>query len=302
MKMMHKAVRYALRVFYSPPVAFVYEILQRFQRHHASTYAAALAYYTLFSTVPLLYCVLVIGSFFLDAHEVQQLALDSLTVLLPAAASVIRLNLESILRYRGALTTVAVLGALWSASGMFTALEQAINVVWECPGARKFWKRRLIGILSLLGVTTWVLFAFFSRSLARLLPHVFPWWPVVEAPPLLSSERLLAFAAIFLLNFVLFYFFPARPVRRRAALLISLLTALVWMVTRELFAWALTAGLLSYPLVYGSLWVLLIPLIWAYWSYRLFLLGAEVLAYWESLYASQRACESANQRTSEPAI
>ena len=60
---------------------------------------------------------------------------------------------------------------------LLDALKAAINAVWERPMPRAFWKQRLIGIVSILGVTAWVLFTFLARTLWRLLPH---WIPVLQ--------------------------------------------------------------------------------------------------------------------------
>lgn len=265
----------------SPVVSFALKMLHRFGQHRVGTHAAALAYYTLLSTVPLLFLVLALGSLFLDAEEVRQLALDGLTALLPSAAEAVRFNVDSILRYRSALGTLSLVGALWSSSGMFTVLEQAVNAVWERPARRAYWKRWLIGVLSLLGVMAWVLFAFFSRTLSRLLPYWIPLLQQIDWPFSSFDERFLSFATILALNVIVYRFFPANTVRWRIALLIGGAVAALWMLTREFFTWALAAGLLRYPWIYGSLWVIIVPLVWAYWSYYLLLLGAEVLAYLE---------------------
>ncbi|OQA22525.1 MAG: hypothetical protein BWY63_00785 [Chloroflexi bacterium ADurb.Bin360] len=53
---------------------------------------------------------------------------------------------------------------------------------------------------------------------------------------------------------------------------------------RDIFAWALSTGLLNYPIVYGSLWVMIVPTVWAYWSYLVLLLGAEFQSYLDERY------------------
>ncbi len=264
-----------------PLVLFITELFQRRSRHHLSNHAAALAYYTLLSVVPMLFFILSVGSLFLNVAEVQAIALDSLQSLLPGAEDVVRVNIESIFQYRGAISPISGLWTLWSASGMFTALETAINAVWDRPNVRPFLKRRLIGILSLLGVTAWVPFALFTQTLWRLLPRWFPILMRFQLPSARWAERTLSFMAIFILNIIVYRFFPAREVEARFAFRIGCGVSAIWVVTREFFSWALTKGVLSYPLVYGSLWSLGVPIVWAYWSYQILLLGAELQAYLE---------------------
>lgn len=262
-----------------PAVALVLEVLNRAARHHITSYAAALTYYTLLSVVPLLFFVLSVGSLFINAGEVEAVILGSLTALLPTAADTIRINIESLLHHRGTMGVMSGLVALWSASGMFTVLETAVNVVWERDGGRTFWEQRLLGVLSLFGVTVWVLFAFLTRTLWQLLPH---WFPIIngwEFPVSQWMERLLSLSIVFMLNLIVFRFFPAADVHKRLSIGIGLVVSVVWVLVREAFALALTAGLLNYPLVYGSFWVAVVTIIWVNLSYHILLYGAEIQAY-----------------------
>ncbi|MDX9955391.1 MAG: YihY/virulence factor BrkB family protein [Anaerolineae bacterium] len=284
---LHAGIRGYLRrwsPYFQRVVNFILEIVNRFGRHHMQMYAAALSFYTLLSIVPLLLSVLAVGSLFIDAADVQSIALKSLEALLPATVEPVRLNIENILRYRGSVGAISLLSTLWSASGIFTTLELAINAVWERPHRRTYWKRRLIGILSLMGVVAWVVGAFILQTLWRLLPQWFPVINHINFPISKWGERGLSFLVILLFNLLTYRFFPARPVRRRVAWLVGLGVSLAWVGMRDIFAWALSTGLLNYPLVYGSLWVMILPTVWAYWSYLVLLLGAELQAYLDERY------------------
>lgn len=266
---------------------FLLEVIRRFGRHHMTMYAAALSFYTLLSIVPLLLSVLAVGSLFIDPTEVQNIALSSLEALLPATVEPVRVNIENILRYRGSVGVISLASTFWSASGIFTTMESAINAVWERQNRRTYWKRRLIGILSLMGVTVWVVGAFIIQTLWRLLPQWFPVLHQINFPISKWGERGVSFLVILLFNLLAYRFFPSRPVRRRVAWLVGLGVSVVWVLMRDIFAWALSTGVLNYPLVYGSLWVMIVPTVWAYWSFRVLLLGAELQAYLEERYFQQ---------------
>ncbi len=260
------------------PAMLVLAWVQRIGRHNVPMYAAALAYYTLFSSIPLLVFLMTTGSYVLKVDDVEAIALEAFTAFLPDAASVIRVNLEGLLRYRGFLGAVSALGTLWSASGMFTALERAINAVWEQPIHRAYWVRRLLGMLALVALTAWVVIAGWVRSM----------WGVIQAalPALQEAARLSApwrtqawlWLSVTALMALVYRFFPARPVRWRTVIWVSMVTGLAWNLLRAAFSWALHIGLLRYPVFYGSLWLLLFPVLWAYWSYLLLLFGAEMVA------------------------
>lgn len=270
-----------------PAFQFLQELLSRLGRHQVTTHAAALAYYTLLSTVPLFFFVLTVGSFFVDEQELQDLSLNALGALLPQTDGSLNHTLAQILSYRSSLSTAAALGALWAGSGMFTVLESSINAVWERPHSRTFWKRRLIGILALFGITLWVLLALFARTLWRLLPHWFPLLASIGFHYPHWTEQGLALTSIFLLNLTVLQLFPAKEVCKWRALAIGLGVSLLWTVSREAFAWALTAGLLRYPLFYGSVWTLVAAVVWSYWSYLILLIGAELQAYLEERHQAE---------------
>lgn len=255
--------------------------LPRLGHHDVAMYAAALAYYTLFSSIPLLLFLISTGSYFIDPVYVQDVALQAFTLLLPEAVSAVRVNLESLLRYRGVLSTLSALGTLWSASGMFTALERAINAVWEQPRVRAYWMRRLIGMLALIAMTSWVVLAGWVRSIWGVLQATLPFLRDAERLSAPWRTQVLLWASVTLLTATVYRFFPAKPVRWRTVLSVSMVLGLAWSLSREVFSWALYVGLLRYPIIYGSLWILLVPVLWAYWSYYMLLIGAEVVAFVE---------------------
>lgn len=253
----------------------------RLGRHDVAMYAAALAYYTLFSSIPLLLFLISAGSYVINPAYVQEVALQAFTLLLPEAVSAVRINLESLLRYRGVLSTLSALGTLWSASGMFTALERAINAVWEQPRVRAYWMRRLIGMLALIAMTSWVVVAGWVRSIWSVLQATLPFLQDAERLSAPWRTQVLLWAGVTLLAAIVYRFFPAKPVRWRTVAVVSMLLGLAWSLSREVFSWALYVGLLRYPIIYGSLWILLVPVLWAYWSYYMLLIGAEVVAFVE---------------------
>lgn len=288
------------QIFHWPPLALVVRVVAGFYHHLCPLYAASLAYYTLLSVVPILVLVLSVSSLLVDRSEIQGAALDSLTLLLPAATETLRDNVESMLRYRASLGIISGVWTLWSSAAMFSVLERAINAVWGRPSPRNFWKQRLLGMISILGLTLWVFFNFLLRTLWRLLPHWFPYLNHMPLPPSGWLEKGFSFATISLLTVFVYRFFPARPVRWRIAVGTGLGVGWLWELTREFFTWALAAGWLRYPIVYGSLWVLVVPIVWAYWSYSLLLLGAEVLALLENRYPGRNAIRSRVSSSTDP--
>lgn len=291
------SLRKKIRRFQKKPVVgFVVVIYNRYIQHHISMYAAALAYYTILSIIPLLLFLISFGSFFIDPERIRSFTLTELSSLMPVAADTIQANFSGVLRYRGTLGTISGLGVLWSASGLFSALVQVINAVWGTPHHHSYLKRRLFGVTTILALTAWILFTLWANTIVTLIIKFPPledslivkYFPFIENIYSLGSlwlERSLSLITIVLLLILLYRFFPPAPIHWRFAIGIGFVTGLVWELTREAFAKALAGGLLSYPLIYGSLWSLIVPVIWAYWTYILILIGAEIQAYLEERMA-----------------
>ncbi len=264
-----------------PVIQFVWGFLERFSRHQVTIYAAALSYYMLLSIIPLLLSALSITSFFLDTQSTRNFVAQTLSAYLPVQSTFLQDSITNVLEYRGSLGTISALTTIWSASGMFSALEKAINSLWDQTKSRPYWEQRLLGILAVLIMTVWILITLWVRTLVKVLPHVFPF--LGDAPALTSAwiERGISVLPIILLNTTIYLFFPHARRRKRIAIALGIVIGGLWIATREFFAWAMAVGLLNYPLVYGSLWGIIVPIIWSYWSFLLLLLGAEMQAYLE---------------------
>ncbi len=270
-----------IRLWESPLVQFVWGFLERFGRHQVTIYAAALSYYMLLSIIPLLLSALFITSFFLDTQSTRDFIVRTLGQYLPFQSTFLQDSILNVLKYRGSLGPISALTTLWSASGMFSSLEKAINSLWDQTQSRPYLEQRALGILTVLIMTVWILMTLWIRTLVQVLPYVFPF--LQDLPPITSAwtERGISALPIVLFNITVYLFFPHARRRKRIAISLGLLMGLLWSATRELFAWAMAVGLLNYPLVYGSLWSIIVPIIWAYWSFLLLLTGAELQAYIE---------------------
>ena len=92
------------------------------------------------------------------------------------------------------------------------------------------------------------------------------WWVVT----ILAS-----IALIFLVFLALFRFLPRADVKVKDVWLAALLTAIVWVLLKELFALYLGSSFSNYDATYGTLGTLIALLTWIYLSIQVILAGAE---------------------------
>lgn len=255
--------------------------VEGFTQERGSEAAAGLAYYAFFSIFPMLLVFIVIGSFFVDRAVVQSRLLEILQGVIPGAKEVVIENIDRVLELRGAVTFIALISLVWSATSVFNILAKNINRAFPKADALNFIKERLRGFLMFLGLGLLMLLSFASSTLVGLIPSIniplngkalhetFVW-------------RIFALSVPILLNMLLFwaiyYWVPIIGVSRRASLIGGLIAGIAWQLLNRGFTWFLSSGLSRYRLIYGSLGTVVALLFWIYLSAIVLLLGAHLTA------------------------
>jgi membrane protein len=256
-----------------------------FQRHKAARLAGALAFYTLFSLAPFLLLVLhlvarLVGSAAARAELHRQVvtvsgaeAGDSLARLLDPAQGPVR---------AGALPAIlATIVLVWGATSLFTALQDAMDTVWDVrPRPGLGWRRILsvrvrsfvmvlvVGVLVLAAIVATVLLGSLLRLL-HLAGSETAWRLAGAGLSLVLSTALFA---------VLFAVLPDARVRLRDALPGAFLTGLLFAAGHVVLSLYLSHSHVGS--MYGAAGSLVALLVWIYWSYQLLLAGAELTRCW----------------------
>ncbi|MEX1158415.1 MAG: YihY/virulence factor BrkB family protein [Thermomicrobiales bacterium] len=158
--------------------ARVGNLLERAVRDYAgddgSIYAAAITYYLLLSIFPLLLIgVSVLGLLARGDPDFQAQVVEEVTRQLPTGAGVQRQVEEAVAKIArprsGVFGGIALLGALWTSTGVFGALRKALNNAFDVPSARSFFRGRLQDLASVFAV---VVLAITSTALTATLAIV----------------------------------------------------------------------------------------------------------------------------------
>ncbi len=255
--------------------------IEGFTNERGSEAAAGLAYYAFFSIFPMLLVFIVIGSFFVDRAVVQSRLLEILQGVIPGAKEVVIENIDRVLELRGAVTFIALISLVWSATSVFNILAKNINRAFPKADALNFIKERLTGFLMFLGLGLLMLLSFASSTLVGLIPSInIP----LNGKALHETFlwRIFALSVPILLNMLLFwaiyYWVPIIAVSRRASLIGGLIAGIAWQLLNRGFTWFLSSGLSKYRLIYGSLGTVVALLFWIYLSAIVLLLGAHLTA------------------------
>jgi membrane protein len=254
-----------------------------FREDHCPQLASSIAYHVLFSIFPLAIVAVGATSIVLHATGLQASLVDSIVATVPLSADGDRQLRELLLgatSRAGGLGLLAIVGLVYSASGMMTSLRFALNRAWDVEAVRPFLLGKLIDLglvflvatlgLCSLGLTIALRFVD-KHAAASGLPGV-GWllWAVSIAVPL---------AVGFVVILFLYRAVPAAEVRVRDAWPAALLVAVLLVVGENLFA-LYVGNFANYNVVYGSLGAVIAFMFFVYLASDLFLLGAEMASEW----------------------
>jgi membrane protein len=243
------------------------------------SFAAALSYYFVFSLFPALIALSSVVSF-LPVPNLFNQVLGLMARFVPAdSMGVVRQILHDVVNpHRGALLSFGLIGTLWTASSGFASMIEALNVAYNVPETRPYWKTRglavlmtfLVGGLLLVALTMMLVGPQFGAWLARLLHASYIWariWPVVRW----------TVSGAFIVVAVECVYFLGPNVKQRFAhtLAGAVLSVTAWLA----LSYALGIYFQRFANLnrtYGALGGAMAVMTWLYWSSFVILLGAEI--------------------------
>lgn len=260
--------------------------VKHWREDHCSLIAAGLAYYTIISLVPLFILALSLSSKVLGpAASMKRLA--------PTLEGVVGLQiarpLETLIdqaakKKLGGATTVASLSVLlWVASIIFSNLQRALNLVWNCPptgGVKGALSSRLMSFGMVMGVGFLVLFFAAMNAGVGLARSVLdPWAPFLAHYSFWWAMNLGLFLGALMLFWGMVYkFLPALKLRWNDVWVGAFATSLL--VTVGVYGLGFYFSRIKFWSIFGAATSLMLVLIWIYFTSQIFLLGAEFTWAW----------------------
>ncbi len=255
--------------------------IEEFIEDDMTTYAAALAYQTLFSLFPfVLFLVALLG--FLQIPGFFDWLLDQARAVLPE--QVMGVVEQAIGQIRGQssgeLLSLGIIIALWVASSGVRMLMNALNAAYDVAEDRPAWKRYPLSIFYTIVLAVVIIVAV---GLMLVGPQVMEWladqiglgalfitlWAWLRLP-----------VAILLLMVVValaYYLFPNVDQPFRFITPGAVLTVVVWIAASFGFSFYVS-NFASYSATYGSLGAVIVLLLYFFVSAAVLLFGAEVNA------------------------
>lgn len=280
-------------------ISLLKETYSRWSAHNAPRLGASVAFYSILSFAPLLVLITAIIGFAFGHESAHGALVSEARQLIGDRGAEIT---ESLLKsadkpVSGTFASIiAFVTLLFGASGVFTELRAALNVMWDAPekessGLISMIRQRLFSFGMVLSVGFLLLVSLLLSSALAFIGHSFG--QALPLPP--AVLQVLNFALSFVVVTVLFAFMlkylPDVAVAWRSVAVGAIGTALLFTIGKFLLGIYLAkAGVGS---TYGAAGSLVAVVVWIYYSAQIFFFGAE----YTRLYAGVPDKQSASQPT-----
>ena len=242
----------------------------RFGEHLASTTAAGMSFFAIFSFFPLLVFLVMATGKIISQPNIDEVLRNFLATYFPVSLEPLLDEVNTMLESSDSLGFIALIGFMWAASSVFNAFMVGINRAWGRSGIGSMIRSRLVALVLVTGFAiVLVLFTIVVTFLKLVAGLLLPFWQqfLLFLIPFLAQVSIL---------YLLYRWGPAKrsSTHSRAALLGAFFTGIALEITTKIYAWYLQSGFASYEAIYGSLGAIIGLLFWVYISSMILLFGA----------------------------
>lgn len=285
------------------------ETFSEWKEDKASRLAAALSYYTIFSLAPLLLVTITVVGFVMQPGDVEgELYAKVRDLVGEDGAGMIETMVDNAAASdaKGIAAVVSVVTLLLGATGVFNALKDALNTIWNVQpapgrGLVETLKDRLlsfslipaIGFLLLVSLIVDAVLTALSNSMSGMFLNEV-WVQTIRVVSLAVS-----FGVITVLFAIIYKVLPDAQVAWRDVWIGAAVTALLFTLGR--FAIGLYIGNSSTASAFGAAGSLIVILLWIYYAAQLLFFGAEFTQVYARRHGSKIVSEAGAELLAEEA-
>jgi membrane protein len=249
----------------------------------AFIYAAALAFFTVFSIAPIMIVVVAVVGLVLGERAAKGELMGQLEeVLGPEAAEVVQTAVvNSQIEQSGILPTLVGIAAIViGATTVFAQMQRSLNQIWDVaprPSRSSLWifiKARVLSLTIVLAIGFVLMVSLLLSVAMRMVMEFADQWLPMPGWGMVGMEILISLTVITLLFAAIFKILPDVVLRWRDVLAGALITAILFTVGRSLIAMYLANT--ATASTYGAAGSLALLLLWVNYSSLILLYGAAV--------------------------
>ena len=264
---------------------FVRRLAREVEEDTVADISAQLSYYFLFSLFPALFFLVTLLAYLPVSRDSVQYVVERAATVMPGdAVSLVRAHLEDLLlQPRPRLLTAGFAVTLWSASRGVDAMRKALNLAYDVPESRPWWRTQVLAMVMTVAGLLLIPLAFSMFLLGGkagewlatklALVDAFHWAWAWLRWPFTAAVVMLALA-------LSYYLLPDVKQRFKYITPGSVLGTLAWLGA----TWAFTQYVEhfgKYNVTYGSIGSVVVLMLWLYITGFIFIMGGEVNAVLE---------------------
>lgn len=263
------------------------------RKDRVSLLAAALAYYTVLSIAPLIVIVIAIAGSVFGVEAAQGEIVNALGGLIGTQGAQV---VESVVKnaaqpeLNSAASLFGAITLLISASGLFSHLQIALNIVWNVKAKknRNLWevlRKRLlsfgmvvaIGFLLLVSLLVSTTISTLAQLEVDFIPNIPSLWQWADA--------LISLGIVILLFALIYKYLPDVDLSWKNVWIGAMITAALFILGKYLLGFYISRS--SIGSAYGAAGSLVVMLVWIFYSTQILLFGAELTQAYTCRYNAQ---------------
>jgi len=275
------------------PGRLLKEGLIAFVDDSALTRGAAIAFYAVTAIAPVLFIATAVAGVFLGPAAASGAVRYQLRQMMsPESADLVQ---GAIVHVRGVHhslqgSLIGLVALIVTASGVFTEMEDALNVIWKAPRHESYLYQLVRGrVLSLILVVAMGFLFMVSLVIAAgigIVGRFIDYYTGLGGVVIGFINFGLSSVLIALLFAIIYKVMPNKQLYWRDVFVGAIGTSLLFEAGQTLISIYLSRFLVAN--IYGAAGGVIVLLVWAYYSAQVFLLGAEFTKVWAQHYGSQR--------------
>lgn len=270
----------------------VVQAFNNFEHHNGELTTCAMAFFLLISFIPVSLVIIYLMSFIYESQDLAASAyIVQLKTLLPSFRIEKLVNtIDTIVYKKRYLALIWVPFLFWWGSLVFDIVERALEFAFRVGKSRKYWKAKIRHFILIIGISlTAVVMTIISNIIAVVRNRFFldlieknlqsvtvfgtSLLGLLRAPYLLSSLATLSINTTMI--FILYRFVPPKKLDNRSMFKGALFASLSYEIIKLIFSFYITE-INDYTSIFGSLSIVVILMIWIWYTCFLFVIGAEL--------------------------
>jgi membrane protein len=247
-----------------------------YRRDDCINHAAVISFYAIFSLLPLAMLTVALFAYFLGSSVELVSRLQSLLeAVVPQVSRDVFQVFQTSLKNKGRFGLIGTGAIIVLASFLVTALESALDRVFRIQRARNFFHSRIVGI----GVMCILILLFAIPGILPILSQALSHYGIPDRGfTQIMSGNVLFFFVAFLAFLMTVTVIPNHKVYFRYSFIGAIAFTVLTGLARLLFRFYIIETWDRYNLIYNSLTVLIVIIVWIYYMANIYLVCAELVA------------------------